>query len=163
MSDDRLFASNNAIGRKWYFLNLIILAIIVLLTHYIYNTHIVPYIRSEVYEIIAKGIVNFIYIIYLITYFALIERRLYDICGRRDCKKYSNISGFLKFFILFQVLILAGQYFNVAINIGYDFLQEIAYIFDGIFILITFLLVFPKGKISNLTYEQYKNKVKYLW
>ena len=24
MSDDRLFASNNAIGRKWYFINLII-------------------------------------------------------------------------------------------------------------------------------------------
>ena len=30
MSDDRLFASNNAIGRKWYFLNLIILATLII-------------------------------------------------------------------------------------------------------------------------------------
>ena len=96
MSDDRLFASNNAIGRKWYFLNIIILTIITLVTKYIFEDHIFPNVTTEVYEIIAKGILYFAYIIYAVTFFALIERRLYDAVGSREKQGYKNTSGFLQ-------------------------------------------------------------------
>ena len=97
MSDDRLFASNNAIGRKWYFLNLIILSVIVTFTHLLFKDHIIPHVISDVYVIIAKGFLYLAYIVYLITFFALIERRLYDITGTRDSKAYRNISSILTF------------------------------------------------------------------
>ena len=48
MSDDRLFASNNAIGRKWYFLNIVILSVITLITKYIFEDHIIPNVTANI-------------------------------------------------------------------------------------------------------------------
>lgn len=163
MSDDRLFASNNAIGRKWYFLNIIILAVITVLTKYIFSDYIIPNVRTEVYEIIANGIMYFAYLIYIITFFALIDRRLYDACGVRDNKGYKNTSAILKFAVCFQILILVGKACNVDVPVSYDVLQYVAWFFNVIFLIIAFCLGFVNGKISNLTYEQYKNKIKYQW
>ncbi len=161
MSDDRLFASNNAIGRKWYFLNMIILAIITIATQYGFDTYILPNVRTEVYEIIATWTLYIAYIIYLVTFFSLIERRLYDISAARDSSTYKNVSAILKFTVCFQLLIIVGQHCEVDIPVSYDLLQIIAWIFDGIFLFIAFILGFINGKISNMTYEEYKNQIKY--
>lgn len=161
MSDDRLFASNNAIGRKWYIINIVILAIITLATKYAFTEYIIPNVKTEVYEIIANGMMYFAYIIYVITFFSLIDRRLYDACGARDNKGYRNTSGILKFAVFFQILILTGQACNVTLPVSYSALQSIAWLFNGIFLVITFILAFISGKISNMTYEEYKNKIKY--
>ncbi len=161
MSDDRLFASNNAIGRKWYVINIIILAMITIATKYAFTEYIIPNVKTEVYEIIANGMMYFAYIVYVITFFSLIDRRLYDICGARDNKGYRNTAGILQFAVLFQILILTGQACNVTLQVSYSALQSIAWLFNGIFLVITFILAFINGKISNMTYEEYKNKIKY--
>lgn len=161
MSDDRLFASNNAIGRKWYILNIVILAVITVITRNVFMDYIIPNVKTEVYAIIASGMMYFAYLIYIITFFALIDRRLYDACGVRDNKEYKNTSAVLKFAVCFQVLILVGQACNIKLAISYELLQGIAWLFNAIFLIITFCLGFVKGKISNLTYEEYKNKIKY--
>ena len=161
MSDDRLFASNNAIGRKWYFLNIIILAIITAITNYFFNTFIITSVTSEVYEIIANGILFFIFVVYAVTFFALIERRLYDATGARDKKGYKNTSGFMQLAVIFQLAIILLKHFQVSIPMDINILQDIAWVLNGIFALIVFVLCFIKGQISNMTYEQYKNKIKY--
>lgn len=161
MSDDRLFASNNAIGRKWYYINIVILAIITVVTEYAFTEYIIPNVKSEVYDLIAHGIMYFAYTIYLITFFALIDRRLYDIFGARDTKGYANVSAFLKLAVCFQAIILVGQLTGINPVVSYDFLQGIAWILDGIFLVIAFFLGLFKGKISNLTFGEYKEKLKY--
>lgn len=161
MSDDRLFASNNAIGRKWYFLNIIILSIITLITKFVFEDHIFPNVTTEVYEIIAKGILYFAYIIYTVTFFALIERRLYDATGSREKKSYRNTSAILQFAVILQLAILIAKATNMTLPVDIELLQLVAWFFNGIFALIVVILCFMKGQISNLTYEQYRNKIKY--
>ena len=161
MSDDRLFASNNAIGRKWYFLNIIILIIITLVTKYIFEDHIFPNVTTEVYEIIAKGILYFAYVIYAVTFFALIERRLYDAVGSREKQGYKNTSGFLQFAVIFQIAICIIKAANIQIPVSVDILQSIAWLLNGIFCIIFIILCFLRGQISNLTYDQYRKKIKY--
>ena len=99
--------------------------------------------------------------IYVVTFFALVERRLYDISAARDSSLYKNLSSILKFAVCFQLLIIVGQHCKVDINVSYDLLQLIAYLFDGLFFLIAFFIGFIRGKISNMTYEEYKNQIKY--
>ena len=161
MSDDRLFASNNAIGRKWYFLNLIILSVIVFATKFGFDDYIFPSVRTEVYELIAQWILYILYGVYLITFFALVERRLYDICGERDTDKYKNLSAILQFAVLFQILVVVLPNCEIQLPISNELLQYIAYFFDGVFALTALLIGFVKGKISNMTYEEYKNQLKY--
>lgn len=161
MSDDRLFASNNAIGRKWYYINIAILAIITVITEYAFTEYIIPNVKTEVYDIIAHWMMYFAYTIYLITFFALIDRRLYDICGARDTKGYANTSAVLKLAVCFQIIIIVAQATGINPSINYDLLQGIAWILDGIFLIIAFLLGFFKGKISNLTFGEYKERLKY--
>ncbi len=161
MSDDRLFASNNAIGRKWYFLNLITLAFITIATQYFFDNHIITNVKTEVYEIITTWTLYIIYVIYIVTFFSLIERRLYDISATRDSSIYKNFSAILKFAVCFQLLVIIGQHCEIQVGISYNVLQYIAYFFDGIFIFIAFIIGFINGKISNMTYEQYKNQIKY--
>lgn len=162
MSDDRLFASNNAIGRKWYFLNIIILAVITVITRYVFNEFLIPNAKTDAYVLIAQGLMYFAYTIYLITFFALIDRRLFDIFGARDTKGYANVSAWLKLAVCLQALILIAQYFNIEPQgISLDFLQGIAWILNGIFLIITFIIGFIKGKISCLTFDQYKKQLKY--
>lgn len=161
MSDDRLFASNNAIGRKWYFINLIILTIIAYIVQYIFTDHIIPNVVSDVYEIIAKGILYFAYLIFLITFFALIERRLYDVCGKRDSNGYKNTSAVLKFAIFLQILALYCEWQNPTWFVPNELVTLAAMVFDIIFFVIIFILAFLKGSISNLSYEEYRKKIKY--
>ena len=161
MSDDRLFASNNAIGRKWYFLNIVILSVITLITKYIFDDHIIPNVTTEVYEIIAQGILYFAYIIFAVTFFALIERRLYDAVGTRERSGYKNTSSFLQLAVFFQLAVLFINKQNISIPISVDVLQLIAWALNGLFLLIVLVLCFLKGQISNLTYDEYRKKVKY--
>lgn len=161
MSDDRLFASNNAIGRKWYFLNLIILAVIVVATKFGFDDYIFPNVRTEVYELMAQWTLYILYGVYLITFFALVERRLYDICGERDTNQYKNLSAVLQFAVLFQILVVVLPNCEVQLPISNELLQYIAFFFDGIFVFTAFCIGFISGKISNLTYEEYKNQLKY--
>ncbi len=161
MSDDRLFASNNAIGRRWYFLNLIILSLIAAGTHLLFKDHIIPNVTSDVYEIIAKGFLYLAYIIYLVTFFALIERRLYDVTGTRDSKTYRNISSILTFAIFSIGLEIFCRLKNPNIPIPAEVITGCATIMGPVFILFVIGLIFPKGTISNLSYEEYRRKIKY--
>ena len=161
MCVDRLFASNNAIGRKWYFFNLIILSLIVGGTYYLFENHIIPHVTTEVYEIIAKGFLYFAYLIYTVTFFALIERRLYDVTGTRDSNGYRNTSS-----ILTLAIFIVGFYFyynwkQPSIPISEGIITLAATILGVIFLIIMIVLMFLKGSISNLTYEQYRRKIKY--
>ena len=161
MSDDRLFASNNAIGRKWYFINLFILAVVSFFTNLVFTDYIIPNIITEVYSLIAKGILYFLFLIYLITFFALIDRRLYDVFGTREVKEYKNVSGFLSFVVIFQLIVIICKWKAVAVPISIEILEVCAAVLDLLFMFIIFVLGFFKGKISNLTYEQYRKKIKY--
>ncbi len=161
MSDDRLFASNNAIGRKWYFINLFILAVVSFFTNLVFTDYIIPNVITEVYSLIAKGILYFLFLIYLITFFALIDRRLYDVFGTREVKEYKNVSGFLSFVVIFQLIVIICKWKAVAVPISIEILEVCAAVLDLLFMFIIFVLGFFKGKISNLTYEQYRKKIKY--
>ncbi len=161
MSDDRLFASNNPIGRKWYFINIIILSVITILTNAVFLNYVIPNALTDAYVIIAKGIMYFADLIYLITFFALIDRRLYDACGSREVHSYRNISGILKFIVFVQIFALYCQWKNPKLPISNSDISNIAWILDIFFIIIVILLVFFKGKISNLSYDDYRKKSKY--
>ncbi len=161
MSDDRLFASNNAIGRKWYYINLFILAIITFFIHTVFTDYIIPNVTTEVYELIAKGILYFLYLIYLITFFALIDRRLYDVCGTRETKGYKRTSGFLAFIVLFQLFVIICHWKSLPTPVPIESLEVCTIVLNFCFIFIVFILGLLKGKISNLTYEQYRKKIKY--
>ena len=161
MSDDRLFASNNAVSRKWYFINMIVLAIIAYATHMAFDNYVIPNARTDIYVDIANGIRYFIYGIYIVTFFSLIDRRLFDVFGARDKKGYANTTAVLKLAVFIQLFVIVGPFFNWNPPVSYDVLQNVAWIFDAIFVLITFFIGFISGKISNLTYEEYKKKLKY--
>ena len=161
MSDDRLFASNNAIGRKWYFLNIIILALIIWGTHFVFKQYILTHVTSDVYGLIAKGFQYFIYAIYTVTFFALIERRLYDATGTRDAKSYRNTSSVLSLTTLIVGAYLLCKWQNINLPIPEEILTIIVTIATFTFIVIAVVLMFLKGKISNLSYEQYRRKIKY--
>lgn len=161
MSDDRLFASNNAIGRKWYYLNIIILGIIVVATHYIFQNFIIPVVKTEFYDLFAKIVLYFLYTMYAITFFALIERRLYDACGNREGALYRKVGDFLKFIVFYQVLVIVLNYFST-LEVGIlQFMQDIATFLNGVFIFITLIIGLLKGKVSCLTMEEYRKRDKY--
>ena len=161
MSDDRLFASNQAIGRKWYYINIVLLVIIAYITNYVIKQIIYPSVTTDFYIAFTKGVLYFAYFIFIITFFALIERRLYDLSGSRSSKTYKNIFQILEIIVIYQAAILILPYINIEIPIDINQLQQIANIFDIIFLVITFLIGFKRGKISCLTKEEYKNKLKY--
>ena len=161
MSDDRLFASNQAIGRKWYYINIVLLTVIAFITDYVIKQIIYPNVTTEFYINFTKWILYFAYFIFIITFFALIERRLYDLSGSRSSKTYKNIFQILEIIVIYQAAILILPYTNIEIPIDINQLQDIANIFDIIFLIITFLIGLKRGKISCLTNEEYKNKIKY--
>ena len=161
MSDDRLFASNNAIGRKWYVINIVLLALITGLTHTIFTDYIIPNVTTDIYALIAEGILYFLYLIFLITFFALIERRLYDVSGIRDAKRYKITSSILKFAVIVQIISYYCHWKKPTLPIQYSTIDFIAMIMGIVFFIIVFSLMFIKGKISGLTYEEYRKKIKY--
>lgn len=161
MSDDRLFASNNAIGRKWYFLNIIILSVITVGTELLFEHYLIPNVKTEIYYYIASFIKYTLFLLYLITFFSLIDRRLYDITGDRRSTKYRNISSIICLAIFFQITVLVLPYTSFRAPMPLSMMQEIASVLDLVFVIIIFFLGFFKGAISNLSYEEYKNKIKY--
>ncbi len=161
MSDDRIFASNGAIGRKWYFINLLILLAIFFFTVYFFNNLVYPTIKSDSYKSIAVIMHYFVYIIYLITFFSLIDRRLYDIAGARDKSFYKIVSGFMTFVICFQLLIVILMVFSIPFIVPPASLQPIATILDLIFLAIVLVITFIKGKISTQSYSDYKKQDKF--
>lgn len=161
MSDDRLFASNNAIGRQGYITNIIILAIITLATKFTFDNFILPNVKTDAYYDISNGIAIIIYVIYLITFFSLIDRRLYDATGSRGKNSYKVVSQFLFLTVIFQALIIVVKIFSIDIAVNPETLQSVAWIFDFIFLIIVFALSFFKGQITNLSYEEYRKKIKY--
>ena len=161
MSDDRLFASNNPIGKKWYFINIIILVVITFITERIFNGYIIPNVKTDVYETVAYGIMYFLFLIYFITFFALIDRRLYDVCGSRDSRGYKTTSSVLSFIILFQAFILIANWFKFNLPVDVNVLQSYAWFLNLFFLIISFFIGLFKGQFSNLTYEEYRNKIRY--
>ena len=161
MSDDRLFASNNAIGRKWYFLNLIILAVITAVTKFVMIEYIIPGTTTEEYKLVAKGVLWFLYGVYIITFFSLIDRRIFDIFGTRDSKGYRNLSSILVFAIFWQIFAIYCQLKHPQLMIAPETIVLIAVVLDIIFFTIVLFITFIPGKISNLSYEEYRNKIKY--
>lgn len=161
MSDDRLFASNNAIGRKWYFLNIIILSVITVGTELLFEHYLIPNVKTEMYYYIANFIKYTLFLLYLITFFSLIDRRLYDITGDRRSTKYRNVSSIICLAIFFQITVLVLPFTNLRAPLPLDLMQGIASILDLVFLTTIFFMGFFKGTISNLSYEEYKNKIKY--
>lgn len=149
MTDDRIFASNNAIGRKFYVGNIIILIIVFIVTNKVFEKYIFPYTTDETYLKIAQCFSWVIYLIYVVTLFSLVDRRLYDICGTRDSGVYKNISGFLTFSIVVQLIALINYYQNIIPMISKQTLSGIGILFAGIYTFIMFILAFLKGKIST--------------
>ena len=59
MSDDRLFATNTPIGRKWYYLNLLILSGITTVTYFFFTKKVIPGIEGADHITIANWILYF--------------------------------------------------------------------------------------------------------
>lgn len=161
MTDDRLFASNNAIGRKWYCLNMCILALIVIGTKELFEKSVIPHVSTDDYVVIAEWILNFAYFIYSITFLALMERRMFDINGTRDSKKYRNSLAFM-FLNVFLILVgLYCQYNNPVLPFNKDILVALGVLSGVILVATVFVLGVIKGSISTLSYDEYRKKIKY--
>ncbi len=155
MSDDRLFASNNPIGRKWYFINLGILIFITLGTYFLFTKQIIPNVSSKDYNSIANWIMNFFMFIYAITFFSLIERRLYDVSGSREKGLYKTLAPILTLIVLLDVTVAV---FNVFPSISFGgrdislpltLFNPIAIITGIIFIVLIIFIGLKKGKKTH--------------
>lgn len=161
MSDDRLFASNNAIGRKWYFLNLIILAAISYGVNWAFTNYILQNTTNDAYSFIAKFMEFFLYLILFITLLSLIDRRLYDVAGDRRNNTYKNISTLMTFCVFFEIAALISLNTQFNLPLPSAVVQQLTYVFAGVFAVVTIILGLPNGQISNLSYEKYRQKIKY--
>ncbi|MBQ3640420.1 hypothetical protein II906_00575 [bacterium] len=161
MSDDRLFASNNAIGRKWYYINMIIIAALAYGVYYFFGEYVYPNVKNASYTAIGTVIENFIYVIFVITFLALIDRRLYDIAGSRSKEPYKTLSGLLGFVIAFQVLTIILNYIELPVELPLEMMQSLAYILDYIALFIIAIIGLIKGKISSKAYYEYSSNDKY--
>ncbi len=161
MSDDRLFATNNPIGRKWYFINIVILIAITIGTNYVLNEHIMPSVTSEFYDSVGKLMRYLLNGAYAITLLSLIDRRSYDVFGTRDSKGYKFISSIITIAALVWLFVIYYIHKHPPIYITEELFYNIVMIVSIVFILVVFGLMFPKGKMSNLSYEEYRNKIRY--
>lgn len=161
MSDDRLFASNNAIGRKWYYLNIVILGLISYFSYLLFNEYIIPNTISDTYSLIATWGSYFLYLILIVTFFALIERRVYDICGQRDSARYKNMSSFFSCIVIYQLLVIVVQWFPASQQLPMDALQNVATLLDFVFVIGAFFVGTIKGQISNMSYDEYRKRDRY--
>ncbi len=162
MSDDRLFASNNAIGRKWFFLNIIILCIITIITGYIFNNFIIPDVRTEEYYVIAKSMLIFLYVVYAVTFLSLVDRRIYDILGDRDKTAYKISSAFVFLVVLFNVYVFSAETHIIKqAMINTDTAYCISIVLDIMFILMIFIAGMVKGQISSISMDEYKRRIRY--
>lgn len=162
MSDDRLFASNNAIGRKWFFLNIIILAVITVATNYVFQKFILPDVRTDDYRVIATSIMYLIFAIYGVTFLSLIDRRIYDILGDRDKNSYKLITAFIFLVVLFNAYFYSTK-FNIinVVVIPPELTYAIVVILNLMFISLLFIAGTIKGKISSVSMEEYRRRTRY--
>lgn len=161
MSDDRLFASNNAIGRRGYVVNIIVLALIIHFTHNGFIHYIIPNVVNAAYETITTWVLYFAYFIFAIAFFSLIERRLFDVCGKRDTQAYKTVSSILQLDVFAIILLVLKDYIPFLTGVSNHQAQTMISLLGFIVVLIVLILIFPKGKISNLSYEEYRKQDKY--
>lgn len=160
MGDNRLFASNHAIGKKGYFFNMILLFGITYATNWSFANYFIPNTTSETYAYIARFIEYFIYLIYIITFFSLLDRRLFDIAGDRRNESYKNISSILKFCIFAQIVVYISANTQFTLPIPNEIQHQISQALAILFVIIVFVLGLLKGNITELTYKEYEEKKK---
>ena len=160
MGDNRLFASNHAIGKKWYFLNMILLFAIAYGTNWSFANYFIPNTTSETYAYIARFIEYFIYLIFVITFFSLLDRRLFDIAGDRRNESYKSISSILKFCIFAQIVTFISANTKFTLPLPNEILHQLSYGFAILFVVIVVVLGLLKGNITELTYKEYEEKKK---
>ena len=162
MSDDRLFASNNAIGRKWFFLNIIILAVITVATNYVFQNFILSDVRTDDYRVIATSMMYLIFAVYGVTFLSLIDRRIYDILGDRDKNSYKLITAFIFLVVLFNAYFYSTK-FNIinVVVIPPELTYAIVVILNLMFISLLFIVGTIKGKISYVSMEEYRRRTRY--
>ena len=138
--DTRLFSANNPIGRLWFFINIVILAILAVATRIAIVEYIIP-IAKDSYIFTLKAILYFAYFIYVLTFFMLIDRRLYHVCGTKDSNVYTVVSKIIGTFVLFMVvfLILAGVMNYKGASLPPSF-HQLSVTATGIFTLFVFIL-----------------------
>lgn len=163
MSDDRLFASNNAIGRTWFFLNIFILAIITVVTNFVFKNFILPDVRTEDYRVIATSMLYLFFAVYGVTFLSLIDRRIYDILGDRDKNSYKLVTAFIFMVVLFNAYFYCTK-FNIinVVVIPPELTYLIVVILNIFFICLLFIAGTIKGKISSVSMEEYKRRTRYL-
>ena len=151
ISDNRLFASNGPICRSWYFINIFILGLLSVGTNIGINEYVIPSANPD-YQGLLKFIMYFIYLIFIITFFMLIDRRVYDICGNKDSASYVNLSKVIG--LITSLIALSLIFLVVASNSKFQ-VPDIVYIFLMILAFIFALLVFILGLIpGQLTSNQ---------
>ncbi len=158
MGEGKFFTSNNAIGKKDYLKGVIIIALITFFTYYIFNNFIMTSLKTPDQGTIAKYISYFLYIIYALNLFILIDRRLFDIFEARDSKGYKLCTFVIELIIFVQLFVgyIIGT--NQQISVPNEFLIYISFFTGFIFLLIIFSIAFVKGKITEMTYQEYKRK-----
>ncbi len=161
MSDDRLFSSNNPIGRKWYFINIVLLAALTWGTKFVFINYIIPAAISPIFNTIAKVMLYFLYAVFILTFLSLIDRRLFDICTSRSSQGYATVSSILSLCIFFQAAAFYCELKHPEMMISEQLVYTIAAILGVVFFVIVIFLGFIRGRMTGLSYEEYKNKIKY--
>ncbi len=162
MSDDRLFASNNAIGRKWFFFNIIILFFISAATTFIFNNFIIPDVRTQDYLVIAKTMLAFLNMVYIVTFLSLVDRRVFDILGDRESIIYKILFAFVFIVLLFNLYVYAIR--SGFLPQGFWTIQqafEITFMLNLLFCFIIIIICFVKGRISNISFDEYSRRIRY--
>ncbi len=152
MSDDRLFASNNPIGRKWYFINILLIAIITAAIYFGMTKGVIPNVTNNDYIVIGNWILNIAMFICAITFFSLIDRRLYDVSGSRDKGIYKSLAPVLTFIVLFVVIVVVFNVYPTVemggrdLSLPLEIFNPIAILLSFVFAIIVFVIGLKKGK-----------------
>lgn len=146
MNDEKLFTLNGAISRKGYFINLILLVAITSFTYYLFSTIVPANIKTEEQLTITKYVSYFLYAIYTINFFALIDRRLLDIFSIRESNGYKHSSLFIKLLIFIEIISIYSYFTNQKLIISVEFTYQIAIITALIFFFFLTVIGFIKGK-----------------
>lgn len=141
IEDTRLFSANNPIGRLWYYINIVILALLTIGVHIGINEYILPSV-NESYRLPITIILIFAYIFFIITFFMLIDRRLYDIFGSRDAQGYTIISKITGLFVLSVVLAVIAFFTGFHLEVFYRVFEICACVFA----ILVFILGLIPGK-----------------
>lgn len=146
MSSNEIFEINRAIGRKGYILNVLLLVICAIITNCTFTNYFLVHAKTDTAIQILNMVKYFLYFVYLMLFFSLINRRLSDITGDTDNKQYKRFTSFFGFVISFQIICIILKTFSLPFLIDIDNMQQFAYCLDCAYLLAAFLLIFPKSK-----------------